>query len=60
MVSNLILSYSERFFVVPVSGFGFCTLGSVARALTYDCTHALVFSIILEKYNTDEAFFKAT
>ncbi|GAB0203947.1 hypothetical protein GRJ2_002860300 [Grus japonensis] len=34
MVSNLIFSYSGRFFILLVPAFAFCDLGSVAQALT--------------------------
>jgi len=33
MVSNLIFSYSERFFILPVPAFAFCDLGGVAGVL---------------------------
>ena len=33
MVLNLIFSYSEWFFTLPVAAFAFCDLGDVAGAL---------------------------
>ena len=33
MVSNLILSYNEQFFILPVPAFAFCNLGGLAGAL---------------------------
>lgn len=36
MLSDLILSYSERFFILPVPAFAFCDLGSMTRALAGD------------------------